>query len=278
MISRHTFSRLSVPQKVLKIADAVRSAEAVLQATGQTDTADIAAYAAWLAAEKHPRLQKALGLIGKYVLDGLPERPVERARAFNFCFHELLALNGAAAPEDPFPLSASVVNFDRDPAGTAVRRGPEAAILDNLRSPYNVGSAFRTGDAFGVGSFALCGITPRPPLPKLERAAMGTAARAEWSYFEHTRDAVAEYRKRGYRIFAVETARPGRNAVLLQDADIPEKSAFIFGNEEFGIAEEELQAADGLLTIPQVGYKNSLNVSCAFAVLFFEIRRRRPAP
>ena len=197
-----------------------------------------------------------------------------RIKALNFCFYELLELmnDPVDGPDGQYYDPVSEL-FDRD--DYSVETAPRffnAAVLDNLRSPFNVGSIFRAADCFGTGELALCGITPRPPLPKLERSAMGCTQWVNWRAFDKTADAVRHYKKMGYSVLAVEKT-PG--AVRLDELAIPEKAAFIFGNEEFGVTADILKLADRAVVIPQAGRKNSMNVSNAFALVMYAYMGRK---
>ncbi|OHD55386.1 MAG: hypothetical protein A2Y33_08705 [Spirochaetes bacterium GWF1_51_8] len=148
-----------------------------------------------------------------------------------------------------------------------VRRFPLAAILDNIRSPFNVGSIFRSADAFGVTGLALCGITPYPPSVKIERTAMGTLETVDWKYYRETGEAVADFRARGYRIIALETVA---GAVTVKSIVDFRNVCFVFGNEEFGITDDTLKLCDSVAMIPLVGMKNSINVANSFAAVMYE--------
>jgi 23S rRNA (guanosine2251-2'-O)-methyltransferase len=148
---------------------------------------------------------------------------------------------------------------------------PLVAVLDNLRSAFNVGSIFRTSEAARVGELLLCGITPYPPHPQLDRTGLGTVDRVRWRHLVSTVEAVRELRKAGTPVWAVEVAESARS---LRDVSFPQPVAVIFGHETAGIGAEILREVDGVVEIPLYGRKNSLNEASAFAVVIFEILRQ----
>lgn len=271
MLSEFTFSNLNVRQQVHKTAQAVREAERKIKkgADAGPELKEIAAYRNFLKKTAHPKCDKAARSIA-HCLSEIKNNnePSLEIKALNFCFYELLELiNGTVDGPDGQYFDPISEMFDRDEYSVeTAERFPLAAILDNLRSPFNVGSIFRSADCFGTGELALCGITPRPPLPKLERSAMGCTQWVPWKAFERTSDAVRYYKEAGYAILAVEKTS---KAVSLQELKAQEKAAFIFGNEEFGITRDILKLADQAVVIPQAGRKNSMNVSNAFALVMY---------
>ena len=147
---------------------------------------------------------------------------------------------------------------------------PLTVVLDNVRSLNNIGSVFRTSDAFRVEHIALCGITATPPHREIHKTALGAEESVEWSYHEDTVECVRSLKEKGYRIYAVELAHDslklGTDAVA---ADKP--VALVLGNEIDGVQEEVMELCDGYLEIPQAGTKHSLNVSCAAAIVIWEL-------
>jgi tRNA G18 (ribose-2'-O)-methylase SpoU len=150
----------------------------------------------------------------------------------------------------------------------AVAPHPLTVVLDNLRSAYNVGSIFRTAECVGAKSILLCGITPAPPHPGLLKTAMGTEQRLSWQQYSSTEHAVDLLKKQGIPVIALETAT---HAKPLFDYEVTRPVAVIVGNEALGIEEKILALADEVLTIPVCGWKNSLNVSNAFAVAAYRL-------
>lgn len=143
-------------------------------------------------------------------------------------------------------------------------------VLDNIRSAHNVGSAFRTADAFQVDEVFLCGICACPPSAEIHKAALGAELSMRWEHCEYTLAVVEELHKRGFRVLAVEQTQ---NAVELQKfaPRAGEKLALVFGNEVDGVQQEVVDACDGALIIPQFGTKHSLNVSVSVGVALWQI-------
>lgn len=155
---------------------------------------------------------------------------------------------------------------------------PLTVVLDNVRSQNNIGSVFRTSDAFRVEHIALCGICSTPPHREIHKTALGAEDSVEWSYHEDTVECVKELKAHGYRIYAVEqvddSIKLGDNTLLRP----PSRGdggclqvALVFGNEIEGVQEAVLPFCDGSLEIPQYGTKHSLNVSCAAAIVIWEM-------
>lgn len=150
---------------------------------------------------------------------------------------------------------------------------PVVVILDNVRSAQNVGSFFRTADAFGISGIALCGISATPPNREIHKTALGSEQSVAWEYYSSTFDCVAKLREEGYRIIAVEQIE---GAVMLDEFRVEEgvKYALIFGNEVEGVDQAVADVVDGAIEIPQVGIKHSLNVSVSAGVLMWELFRQ----
>ena len=147
---------------------------------------------------------------------------------------------------------------------------PLVIVLDNVRSHLNVGSVFRTGDAFLIEAIYLCGITGTPPHRDIHKTALGSTETVSWKHFPSTMEAVKDLKKEGYRIVSVEQAE---NAVMLNDfvPAIGEKYAVVFGNEVEGVEQEVVSASDMVLEIPQYGMKHSLNISVSVGVVVWDI-------
>ena len=145
-------------------------------------------------------------------------------------------------------------------------------VLDNVRSAHNVGSAFRTSDAFKVDRIFLCGICACPPSAEIHKSALGAEDSVPWEHFEDTLEAVRRLRDEGYVIVSVEQTE---NAVQLQDfhPEAGKKYAFVFGNEVEGVQQAVVDASDMALEIPQYGTKHSLNVSVSVGVVLWQTRR-----
>lgn len=145
---------------------------------------------------------------------------------------------------------------------------PIRLVLDDVRSRHNVGSIFRTADAFGAEGIVLCGFTPHPPHREIEKTALGATLSVPWTTAERALDAVLDLQAKGYRVIAVEQtlqARPLHTVELTAGAPL----AFVFGNELDGVSDAVIAACDACVVIPQQGSKHSLNVSvCAGVVLW----------
>ena len=153
-------------------------------------------------------------------------------------------------------------------------KNPIVVVLENIRSAYNVGSVFRTADAFLLHSVYICGYTARPPHKEIKKTALGAEETVTWQYFNKSSDAIESLRKEGYKIFAVEQAL---NSHPLQEVKVKknEKLAVIFGNEVSGVEQGTLELADGCIEIPQLGMKHSLNIATAAGVVLWELVRTR---
>jgi 23S rRNA (guanosine2251-2'-O)-methyltransferase len=151
---------------------------------------------------------------------------------------------------------------------------PIIVILDNIRSMHNVGSVFRTADAFLLEGIYLCGYTPQPPHRDINKTALGATESVTWKYFSETTEAIRLLKEEGYKVFAVEQAE---NSVLLQNAVLFDmnKVAVVFGNEVEGVGNESLQLCDGIIEIPQMGMKHSLNISVAAGIVLWELVSNR---
>jgi 23S rRNA (guanosine2251-2'-O)-methyltransferase len=153
---------------------------------------------------------------------------------------------------------------------------PVVVVLDNIRSMHNVGSVFRTADAFLVEGIYLCGYTPQPPHRDIHKTALGATETVEWQYFANTADAVRDLKEEGYAVFAVEQTE---GSVPLPEFGVKHSGrlAVVFGNEVSGVGEEALALCDGSVEIPQWGMKHSLNISIAAGIVLWELVRRRAA-
>lgn len=151
-----------------------------------------------------------------------------------------------------------------------IKKSPIVLVLDNVRSLNNVGSAFRTADAFRIEKIYLCGITGTPPHRDIQKTALGATESVEWEYCLNTMEAVDKLKKSGYQICALEQVETSK---MLNDF-FPEKElkyALIFGNEVFGVEEEVLKACDHVLEIPQLGTKHSLNISVSLGIAVWDL-------
>lgn len=150
---------------------------------------------------------------------------------------------------------------------------PLVVVLDNVRSLHNVGSVFRTSDAFRVESVILCGITATPPQPEIHKTALGAEDVVEWKHYASTVDAVEELRSAGYSIFSIELCD---GSIALQDfvAEPGKRYAVILGNEVKGVQQAVVDMSDGAIEIPQFGTKHSLNVSVTAGMVIWELAKK----
>lgn len=146
---------------------------------------------------------------------------------------------------------------------------PLVVVLDEVRSLYNVGSVFRTSDAFLVNAIYLCGITATPPHPEIHKTALGAEDTVDWIYKENTLDAVAELHEQGYIVLTIEQVEGSTMLNNLQ-LDKDKKYAIVMGNEVKGVKQEVVDASDGCIEIPQYGTKHSLNVSVTTGIVLWE--------
>jgi 23S rRNA (guanosine2251-2'-O)-methyltransferase len=147
---------------------------------------------------------------------------------------------------------------------------PLVCVLDNIRSQHNIGSVFRTADAFCIEKLCLCGITATPPNREITKTALGATESMEWIYYEHVKDAIGELRSSGYLIVAVEQAK-GSIPLQLFHPEPGEHIALIFGNEVNGVSDEVMELADICIEIPQFGTKHSFNVSVTAGIVLWNV-------
>ena len=165
---------------------------------------------------------------------------------------------------------------------------PLVIVLDNGRSMHNIGSVFRTSDAYVVEKVMLCGITAQPPHPDIHKSALGAEFSVDWEYYADTNDAVAALKAQGYEVWAIELAE---NSVMLQDffnchtdspsvfsevvkergdSQLSTKYAVVFGNEVKGVQQSVIDQCEGCIELPQFGTKHSLNVSVTAGIVIWE--------
>jgi len=151
---------------------------------------------------------------------------------------------------------------------------PVIAVLENVRSAYNVGSVFRTADAFLLQAVYLTGYTAYPPHKEIRKTALGAEDSVDWRHFPNATEAILALREMGYRVYAVEQVHDSK---LLQDmvTASDEKIAVIFGNEVTGVEQETIAQCDACIEIPQLGMKHSLNIATAAGVVLWELTRNR---
>ena len=155
----------------------------------------------------------------------------------------------------------------------ASHKAPVHIILDNVRSAQNVGSIFRTMDAFRCAKLHICGISAKPPHREINKTALGSTESIDWAYYDSTKEAIEKLKKDRVKIWAIEQTQ---NAIMLDtfEIDYSVDNAFIFGNEVDGVQQEIVDLADGSIEIPQHGSKHSLNIAvCAGIVIWHAINR-----
>ena len=254
MISFNKFNKLTIRQKIYKIANAIREYECDFKNSKYADT-KFKKYVEFFRVDIGDKLSvEANKIISDCIHNVIDERNLD------LCFHKLYGLIDVEVREEEFrqrhfDVESKNVKFDT------------VIILDNIRSPFNVGSIFRTADCLGAGELLLCGITPTPDMPKVQKTSMQTYRYVKWRYFEKTMDAVNDCKENGYKIVAVETLE---GAKPLYEIGLKPKSAFVFGNEEFGIDPDIPGICDCSIYIPMIGNKNSMNVSNACSIILFE--------
>jgi 23S rRNA (guanosine2251-2'-O)-methyltransferase len=147
---------------------------------------------------------------------------------------------------------------------------PVTLVLDSVRSMHNVGSVFRTSDAFAVEQIFLCGITGRPPHREIEKTALGATKSIHWEYFTDIKKAVRQLKDKGYRIVAVEQAE---NSIKLNEFNPlkDQKYALIFGNEVNGVSDEVMLEIDECIEIPQFGTKHSFNIVVTAGIVLWDL-------
>jgi 23S rRNA (guanosine2251-2'-O)-methyltransferase len=145
---------------------------------------------------------------------------------------------------------------------------PIVIVMDNIRSLNNIGSVFRTADAFRVEKIYLCGITAQPPHRDIQKTAIGSTESVEWEYLESAKQLIELYRSKGYDCRAVEQTE---NSVFLSDFTPSDKMLIVFGNEVEGVQQEVIDICDGSLEVPQLGTKHSLNVSVCAGVVIWDL-------
>lgn len=157
-----------------------------------------------------------------------------------------------------------------------INKTPVIAIFENVRSAYNVGSLFRTADAFLLEAVYLTGYTAVPPHKEIKKTALGAEESVDWKHFDNAVTAINELRAKGYKIFAAEQVT---ESISLENLKLEptEKVAVIFGNEVSGVEESTIANCDGCIEIPQFGTKHSLNIATAAGVVLWEIIRTRIA-
>ena len=151
---------------------------------------------------------------------------------------------------------------------------PLIVVLDDVRSMHNVGSVFRTGDAFRIEAVYLCGITSTPPMAEIHKRALGAEDSVNWKYFPTAMEALDSLKAEGYQVYAIEQAH---GSTMLQDfkPETDQKYAVVLGNEVKGVHQEVVDACDGCLEIPQFGTKHSMNVSVTGGIVIWHFAKTK---
>jgi len=149
---------------------------------------------------------------------------------------------------------------------------PLIVVLENVRSAYNVGSVFRTADAFLIEAIYLTGYTAKPPHKEIRKTALGAEETVRWKHFANAAGAIEELKQHGYKVLAIEQVV---NSTSLERTSFPDQTALIFGNEVSGIEQSTIALCDGSIEIPQLGMKHSLNIATAAGVVLWEVVRTR---
>jgi 23S rRNA (guanosine2251-2'-O)-methyltransferase len=152
-------------------------------------------------------------------------------------------------------------------------RLPLVVVLDNVRSLHNVGSVFRTCDAFAIGAIHLCGITATPPNREINKTALGATETVPWTHWADTLDAIRQLRADGFLIVAAEQVKDSISLETFTPS-VGQKYALLFGHEVHGVAQEVLDQCDHFVEIPQVGTKHSLNVAVSAGIVLWELFRK----
>lgn len=153
------------------------------------------------------------------------------------------------------------------------KKTPVIAVLENIRSAYNVGSVFRTADAFLLQAIYITGYTCTPPHKEIKKTALGAEGTVEWKHFANATEAIKSLKENGFTVYAIEQAMNSQQLQTLQIKN-NEKIAVIFGNEVTGVEQDTILQCDGCIEIPQQGMKHSLNIATAAGIVLWEIVRK----
>lgn len=151
---------------------------------------------------------------------------------------------------------------------------PLVVVLENIRSAYNVGSVFRTADAFLVEAIYIIGYSAKPPHKEIKKTALGAEETVEWKYFKTSAEAIDDLKKEAFSVYAVEQVENSfkLGAIAFEKGD---KLAVVFGNEVTGVEQSTIALCDGCIEIPQAGMKHSLNIATAAGIVLWEVVRNR---
>lgn len=153
------------------------------------------------------------------------------------------------------------------------QKTPLLLILDDIRSLNNIGSVFRTSDAFLIEKIYLCGITATPPNKEINKTALGATETVAWEYHENVLEVISNLKNDGVNVFAIEQVE---SAIYLQNFEVlkDEKYALVFGNEVFGVSQKAVELCDGAIEIPQLGTKHSLNIAVSAGIVVWDFFRK----
>lgn len=150
------------------------------------------------------------------------------------------------------------------------KKTPIIVVLDDIRSLHNIGSVFRTSDAFLIEKIYLCGITATPPNKEIHKTALGATETIVWEYQENVLEVILNLKKENVSVFAIEQVE---NSIFLNDfeVEIDKKYALVFGNEVFGVNQNAVEICDGTIEIPQLGTKHSLNIAVSAGIVVWDL-------
>lgn len=160
------------------------------------------------------------------------------------------------------------LNRITEAAFKSAEKTPLIVVLDNIRSLNNIGSVFRTSDAFLIEKVYLCGITAKPPHRDIQKTALGATETVEWEHQENTLDVIEKLKTNGFQIASIEQAE---NSVTLNEFKPSRKTAIVFGNEVMGVDQSVIDKSDVVIEIPQYGTKHSLNISVSAGVVIWDL-------
>ena len=152
----------------------------------------------------------------------------------------------------------------------SIKKTPLIVVLDNIRSLNNIGSIFRTCDAFLVSKIYLCGITAQPPNRKINKTALGSTESVEWEYFKSTKKIIEKLKSKGVKIWSIEQVEKAKKLHEIEDIDKEIEHAVVFGNEIKGVSQEIVDISNNTIEIDQYGTKHSLNVTVAAGIVVWK--------
>ena len=155
----------------------------------------------------------------------------------------------------------------------SINKSPIVIVLDNVRSAHNVGSVFRTSDAFLIEKIMLCGICPVPPKNEIRKTALGATESVDWEYFNNSTDCIKGLTEKGYKIISIEQADKATD-LNYYSIEKSQKIALVFGNEVNGVSQEIIQQSNDVIEIPQHGTKHSFNVSVSVGIVLWDLSRK----